>query len=477
VTEIRNLIGGAWTGQPEVERRNPADPTDVVSVAPRSSAEEVDDAVAAAVEAQGEWAARTSVSRGAILMDAADLLRAKASDVARDLTREEGKTLGEASGEVRRAIDVLRFFGSAGWRSGGDSLPSATPDTSVHTRAEPLGVVGLITPWNFPIAIPAWKLAPALASGNCVVIKPAELTPVSLGHLAQALVDAGLPPGVLNIVNGRGSTVGEAIVSHRDVAGVSFTGSTQVGTAIRGALERRGARVQLEMGGKNAYLVVDDADAARAAANVAAGAFGLTGQACTATSRVYVTPGIRDEFLRHLRKAAESITVGNGLEPGVDMGPVVSRQQLLQDRAALSEAVAAGLDTGGVEPAEDDGGLLFPPVVVSEVAHEHRLAREEIFGPIVTVIDVRSYDEGVAKVNDSAYGLSAGLATTSLSLAHDFAARARAGVVKVNRPTTGLDLNVPFGGVGSSSTNTFREQGERAVDFYTWSKSVYIGHD
>jgi aldehyde dehydrogenase (NAD+) len=222
--------------------------------------------------------------------------------------------------------------------------------------------------------------------------------------------------------------------------------------------------------------VVDDADAARAAANVAAGAFGLTGQACTATSRVYVTPGIRDELLRHLRKAAEQLTVGNGLDAGVDMGPVVSRQQLLQDRTALAEAVAAGLDTGGIEP-DDDEGLLFPPVVVSEVAHEHRLAREEIFGPIVTVIDVGSYDEGVAKVNDSRYGLSAGLATTSLAKAHDFAARARAGVVKVNRPTTGLDLNVPFGGVGSSSTNTFREQGERAVDFYTWSKSVYIGHE
>lgn len=477
MTEIRNLIGGAWTGEPEVERRNPADPTDVVSVAPRSSAQEVDDAVAAAVEAQHAWASRTSVSRGMILMDAADLLRARASDVARDLTREEGKTLAEATGEVRRAIDVLRFFGSSGWRSPGESLPSATPDTSVHTRAEPLGVVGLITPWNFPIAIPTWKLAPALVSGNCVVIKPAELTPVSLWHLARALVDAGLPAGVLNVVNGRGSTVGEAIVRHRDVAGVSFTGSTQVGTAIRGTLEERAARVQLEMGGKNAYLVVDDADAARAAANVAAGAFGLTGQACTATSRVYVTPGIRDELLRHLRKAAEQLTVGNGLDAGVDMGPVVSRQQLLQDRNALSEAVAAGLDTGGVEPGDDDERLLFPPVVVSEVAHEHRLAREEIFGPIVTVIDVGSYDEGVAKVNDSRYGLSAGLATTSLSKAHDFAARARAGVVKVNRPTTGLDLNVPFGGVGSSSTNTFREQGERAVDFYTWSKSVYIGHE
>jgi aldehyde dehydrogenase (NAD+) len=477
VTAVRNLIGGSWTGDPVVERRNPADPADVVSVAPRSSAQEVDDAVAAAAEAQSGWASRTTDSRGPVHKQAADLERAKASEVARDLTREEGKTLAEASGEVRRAVDVLRFFGSGGWRSGGESLPSATPDTSVSTRAEPLGVVGLITPWNFPIAIPAWKLAPALLSGNCVVIKPAELTPVSVGHLARALMDAGLPPGVLNVVNGRGSDVGEAIVNHADVAAVSFTGSTQGGSGIRRALDARGARVQLEMGGKNAYLVVDDADPARAAANVAAGAFGLTGQACTATSRVYVTPGVRDEFLRHLRKAAESLTVGNGLQPGVDMGAVVSQQQLLQDRAALSEAVAAGLDTGGVQAHEGDGSLLFPPVVVSEVAHDHRLAREEIFGPIVTVIDVASYDEGVARVNDSRYGLSAGLATTSLSRAHDFAARARVGVVKVNRPTTGLDLNVPFGGVGSSSTNTFREQGARAVDFYTWSKSVYIGHE
>jgi len=477
VTEIRNLIAGAWTGDPELERRSPADDSDVVSVAPRSSAQVVDEAVAAARSAQTEWAARTPIGRGAVLMDAADLLRARAADVARDLTREEGKTLAEATGEVRRAIDVLRFFGSGAWRQGGQSLPSATPDTTVLTRAEPLGVVGLITPWNFPIAIPAWKLAPALMSGNCVVIKPAELTPLSLWHLARVLVDAGLPAGVLNVVNGRGSVVGDAIVNHTDVAAVSFTGSTQVGSGIRSALDARGARVQLEMGGKNAYLVVDDADPSRAAAVVAAGAFGLTGQACTATSRVYVTPGVRDEFLRLLRKAAESLTVGDGLNSGVDMGPVVSHQQYAQDREALAEALASGLDTGSARVEDGEKGLFFPPVVVSGVSHEHRLAREEIFGPMVTVIEVGDYDEGLAKVNDSPYGLSAGLATTSLATAHDFAARARVGVVKVNRPTTGLDLNVPFGGVGSSSTNTFREQGERAVDFYTWSKSVYIGHE
>lgn len=475
--QISNLIGGAWTGEPELERRNPADGNDVVFVAPRSTGRDVDDAVAAAKQAQTAWAARPPAARGAVLMDAAELLRARLPQVARDLTREEGKTLAEATGEVRRAIDVLRFFGSSGWRPTGELLPSATPATTVQTHAEPLGVVGLITPWNFPIAIPAWKLAPALVSGNGVVIKPAELTAASVTHLAQALLDAGLPEGVLNVVNGRGSVVGDAIARHADVAALSFTGSTAVGQQLRQVLDRRGARVQLEMGGKNAYLVVDDADPERAAASLALGAFGLTGQACTATSRVYVTPGIRDQLVEQLRKRAEAIVVGNGLDSGVDMGAVVSGDQLAQDRAALREAEAAGFDTGTVGGRDVGESQLFPPVVLTGVPHEHRLAREEIFGPVVAVIDVADYDEGVARVNDSTYGLTAGIATTSLGTAYDFAARARAGVVKVNRPTTGLDLNVPFGGVGSSSTNTFREQGERATDFYTWSKSVYIGHD
>ncbi|MGH3358204.1 MAG: aldehyde dehydrogenase family protein, partial [Nocardioidaceae bacterium] len=362
MTLIQNLIAGERSGEAQYERRNPADPSEVVATAPSSGAAEVDAAVAAAADAQAAWAAKSSVARGAVLLDAADLLRRRHADIARDLTREEGKTLAEATGEVRRAIDILRFFGAAGWHSGGDTLPSAMPDTSVYTRAEPLGVVGLITPWNFPIAIPAWKMAPALISGNAVVIKPAELTPVSVGHLSQALMDAGLPAGVLNVVHGKGSVVGDAMVRHREVAGVSFTGSTAVGNGIRDLLDERRARVQLEMGGKNAYLVLDDADPDRAAGVVAAGGFGLTGQACTATSRVYVTPGVRDAFLKALRERAATLSVGDGLTDGVTMGPVVSEDQLDKDVSAVRAAAAAGYDTGDVaEPS----GQRFSPVVVS----------------------------------------------------------------------------------------------------------------
>ena len=471
---IQNLIAGESVGDAQYERRNPAAPNEIVATTPSSTATDVDAAVEAAVDAQAAWAAKTPVARGAVLLDAADVLRQRHESVARDLTREEGKTLAEAKGEVRRAIDVLRFFGAAGWRSAGETLPSSMPDTTVYTRAEPLGAVGLITPWNFPIAIPAWKMAPALISGNTVVIKPAELTPISVGHLAGALVEAGLPPGVLNVVHGPGSVVGDALVRHRDVAGVSFTGSTAVGNTIRDVLDARRARVQLEMGGKNAYLVLDDADPEKAAGVVAAGGFGLTGQACTATSRVYVTPGVRDAFIKALREKAASTRVGDGLADGTTMGPVVSEDQLAKDVAAIEQAREAGYDLGEItEPS----GLHFSPAVVSGVEHKSALARDEVFGPVIAVVDVDDYEQGVEYVNDSPYGLTGGVCTNDLAIAYDFAARAQVGVVKVNRPTAGLDLNVPFGGVRDSSTNTFREQGARAVDFYTWNKSVYVGHD
>jgi aldehyde dehydrogenase (NAD+) len=471
----QNLIAGAWTGDPVTTRHNPANPAEVVAVSPSSTARDVTDAVAAAARAQRGWAAMTPVQRGTVLLDAADLLRQRQAEVAEDLVREEGKTRTEAMGEVRRAIDVLRFFGAGGWRPTGETLPSVVPDTAVFTRSEPLGVVGLITPWNFPIAIPAWKMAPALVAGNAVVIKPAELTPLSVDHLARALVDAGLPDGVLNVVHGSGSVVGDALVRHPDVAAVSFTGSTGVGQAIRRILDERGARAQLEMGGKNAYLVLDDADAESAAATVAAGAFGLTGQACTATSRVYVTPGIRDQFVKALRENAGGVRPGDGLDPETTMGPVVSEAQLAKDLEAVQRAVEAGYDLGG-EPRDPQGQFLRP-VVASGVDHDSPLARDEVFGPVLAVVDVADYEEGLARVNDSTYGLTAGICTRDLGTAYDFAARAQVGVVKVNRPTTGLDLNVPFGGVRDSSSNTFREQGARAVEFYTWSKSVYVGHD
>lgn len=475
VVEIRNLIGGRWTGNPTTERRNPARPDDVVAVTTDSDADTVDAAIGAAQTAQPSWAAMPPACRGSILMDAAEILRQRHREVACDLVREEGKTIAEATGEVRRAIDVLRYFGAEGWRLGGDVLPSAVPNTMAYTRREPLGVVGLVTPWNFPIAIPAWKAAPALVSGNAVVLKPAEITPVSAHHLAGALVDAGLPAGVLNVVHGKGSVVGEALVADRRVAGVSFTGSSNVGEHIRQVVGGRRGRVQLEMGGKNALVVLDDTDVELAAAAAAAGGFGLTGQACTATSRVICTPAVLDTFVEALQKRADQYRPGDGFDDGVLMGPVVSDEQFAADVSAVAQARAEGATvvTGG----ETLGGLLLTPTVLTDVRPDQTAAREEIFGPIVAVLPAEDLDAAIELVNDSRYGLAAGICTRDLAAAQHFAAHVQAGVVKVNRPTAGLDLNVPFGGVKDSSTNTFREQGHTAVEFYTWSKSVYLGWD
>ncbi|WP_116953482.1 aldehyde dehydrogenase family protein [Jiangella endophytica] len=473
--QIRQLVAGTWTGEPATERRNPADPGDLVSVTASGDAGLVDEAVAAAAAAQPAWAALPGPARGRVLTGAGELLSARLEEAARDLTREEGKTLAEARGEVQRAADVLRFFGGEGWRSAGDVYPSSVPSTLTYTRKEPVGVVAAITPWNFPIAIPAWKIAPALVAGNAVVLKPAGLTTVSTWHLARALVDAGLPSGVLNLVHGSGALLGDALVSHRDVAAVTFTGSTAVGLAIQAGAAARRARVQTEMGGKNALVVLDDADPAVAARIAAAGGFALTGQACTATSRVVCTPGIAEAFTAALVEEARRYTPGDGLADGVLMGPVVSEAQLATDRSYLRIAEEDG---GEVLAGRDAGdGLFQPPAVVTGVRPDHRIAREEVFGPVVSVLPATDLDEAIDIVNGVDYGLTAGLVSNDLRAVHRFVERAQAGVVKINRPTSGLDLNVPFGGVKDSSTNTYREQGAAAVDFFTWVKSVYVGHD
>jgi acyl-CoA reductase-like NAD-dependent aldehyde dehydrogenase len=471
----RHLINGEWLGAADTERFNPARPGELAALSPSGTAAEVDADITAAAAAQPGWAALPAPSRGAILMAAGNLLLDRQTAIAEDLVREEGKTLAEAKGEVKRASDVLRFFGSLGWAATGEVLPSGLPDTTITTRREALGVVGLITPWNFPIAIPAWKSAPALISGNAIVIKPAELTPLSATHLARALQDAGLPAGVFNVVHGKGRVVGDALARDPRVAGLSFTGSTAVGLGLQEILNARRARVQLEMGGKNGVLVLDDADPRKAAQVVAAGAFGLTGQACTATSRVYVTPGIRAEFLAALTEEAAGYTAGDGLD-AARMGAVVSPQQFKQDQAAVRSAVERGATLlCGTYDGDPAGALFFPATVLTELPSDDVAVTEEIFGPVVAVLEVADYEAGLAAINDSRYGLTAGICTDSLAFATDFAARAQAGVIKVNRPTAGLDLNVPFGGVKDSSTNTFREQGKSALDFFTWGKTVYTG--
>lgn len=475
VTEVQNYVGGSWDGTPEVERRNPADTHDVVALSVSSPASVVADAVHVAGDAQPRWSATPSPARGRVLLDAAQILESRVSTVAEDLVREEGKTLAEASGEVRRAIDVLRYFGAQGWSQSGEVIPSGFPQTMVYTRREPLGVVGVVTPWNFPIAIPAWKIAPALMAGNAVVWKPAELTSLTASHLVRALSDAGLPPGALNLVLGRGSVVGEALVSDGNVAAVSFTGSTDVGLHLYDVASRRRARVQLEMGGKNAVVVLADADIERAAEVGAVGAFGLTGQACTATSRIYCTHAVLDEYVAALVARSQDYKPGDGRLEGVRMGPVVSKAQAESIASAVGRAKGEGAEV--VCGAGEPDGLFYSPTVITGVTATSDIVRNEVFGPVVTVIGISGLEEGIASVNDSRYGLSAGICTRDLSKAQEFAARAQAGVVKVNRPTTGLDLNAPFGGVKDSSTNTYREQGPTAMDFYTWVKTVYLGHD
>jgi aldehyde dehydrogenase (NAD+) len=470
---IRHWIGGRSTGEPVRERRNPARPDDVVAIAPTGDATAVDDAVTAASAAQQDWADTPAPGRGQILLDAAQALHQRADVVARDLVREEGKTLAEATGEVRRAIDTLRFQGGQGWRAIGEHLPSATPRTFVLTTRQALGVVALITPWNFPIAIPTWKAAPALIAGNAVVLKPSELTPVCANHLAEVLAEGGLPDGVFNVVHGDGAGVGGPLVAHRDVAGVSFTGSVETGGSVAAAANARGARVQLEMGGKNPLIVLDDADITLAAQIAASGGFGLTGQACTATSRVLTTPGAHASLLEALVERASSFTAGDGLVEGTRMGPVVSSAQAERVQSYLDSAREQGARVA-TPPAPMDG-LLCPPTVLRDVRPEHRVAREEIFGPVISVIEVPNADAAVRVANELPFGLAAGVVTRDLERAYDFARRVEAGVVKINRPTSGLDLNVPFGGVKGSSSNTYREQGGQASDFYSWLKTVYVG--
>jgi len=468
---LQHVIGGDGFGAGDRERRNPANAGDVVSRFPAGGTADVHRAVGVAADAFAAWASTPAPERGAILIKAAAILESRLAEVARDLTREEGKTLGESTGEVRRAVDILRYYGGEGWRLSGEMVPASTRNQILYTRREPVGVVAVITPWNFPIAIPTWKIAPALVSGNTVVFKPASITPLTAHHLVRALLDAGLPKGVLNLVYGSGSEVGDALVGNDAVAAVSFTGSTSVGKGIHDIASRRMARVQLEMGGKNPFIVAEDASVDEAAALAAVGGWGLTGQACTATSRVIAVGRVLEPLIEALKREAASRAPGDGLAPDAKMGPVVSESQLATDLSYL--------DIGRKEAELVSGGrvldgLFLEPALFVAVKPQHRIAREEIFGPIIGIIAVTDLDEAIAVANDSEYGLSASISTNNMAAAHYFIERIEAGVVKVNQPTTGLELNMPFGGSKNSSTGTFREQGRTAVDFYTRSKSVYL---
>lgn len=468
----QHLIGGEWLGDADGERRNPASLDEVVSSFPAGSLDLLDQAISAAVLAAGQWAATSAPTRGEILSATADALSSRVDEAALLLCREEGKTLSEARDEVGRSIRMFRFYAGETWRFGGQVLPSMTPRTHLYTYREPLGVVGVITPWNFPIAIPVWKIAPALAAGNTVVFKPASAVPGIATLLAQCFVKAGLPDGVLNLVYGPGELIGEQLTRDQRVDGISFTGSTEVGTQVNTSGAARMARVQLELGGKNAMVALPDADPSIVAALTAQSAFGVTGQACTAASRLIVLEENRDLVLDTLAEYTRSITVGDGSAEGIGMGPVVSASQLDSNEKHLARAVRDGarLLTGG-----NSRGLFMEPTILTDVNPKFEIAQEEVFGPILSVITVATLDDAVAVANGTKFGLVAGIITDDLSAALHFVDRSKTGVVKVNRTTTGTDLNAPYGGIKGSSNDAYREQGITAFEFYTRVKTAYIG--
>ncbi|MGW0019500.1 aldehyde dehydrogenase family protein [Rhodococcus sp. NPDC003382] len=471
-----NHIDGSWVPAASgavFERRNPADDTDLIGTFPDSDAIDVRNAVDALDKAAPEWAATPPERRAAILEAAAEHLVSQAGTLVEELIREEGKTRAEASMEVSRTPLNLRFYAGEALRATGTTFP-APGSTTVYTVREPIGVVGAITPWNFPLNIPSRKLGPALAAGNTVLFKPSEITPLMGQRLVEALLAGGLPPGAIALVHGDGRA-GTAVAGDERVAAVTFTGSTEVGRAIHRSIGPD-RRVQLEMGGKNPVVVLADADLDAAAALIVKGAFGLSGQACTGTSRVVAVDEIHDALLEKVVARAEALTVGAGSAPGVSMGPLASRGQLDKFLAyvAIGTDEGARLVCGGTR-CGDETGFFVRPTVFADTTPGMRLLTDEIFGPVLAFQRASSFDDALALANDTAFGLSASIVTNSLSDAHRFVAGSRTGLVKVNQPTTGMAGNAPFGGYKQSSTQTFKEQaGPTLMQFYQSEKTVYL---
>jgi aldehyde dehydrogenase (NAD+) len=479
----QNFIDGEWvdaTSGKTFQNQNPADTREVVASYPLSGQPDTAAAVAAAQQSFAGWSGMTSIARGRVLSKASQILESRKGELAELLTREEGKTLAEATGEVQRACDIFRFFGGLSYTIGGQTIPHDLPNNLLFTRREPLGIVGLITPWNFPIAIPAWKLAPALVSGNSVVLKPASQAPAMSMELAKALAEAGLPKGVFNVVTGEGRAVGGELATNANVAALSFTGSYKVGSQIYQQLAQRMARAQMEMGGKNPTIVLADADLDLAARLVAIAGFGLTGQACTATSRVIVEKSVAESFTQKLVEKAKAVVVGNGLKQGVTMGPAVNEPEFQGnfDYIEIAKNEGGKLVHGGnrLSDGELAHGYFMEPTIIANITPDMRLAREEVFGPVIAIIAVENFDEAIAVANSVDVGLSASIVTRDLKKAMLYSERIQAGVVKINQISTGLALQAPFGGVKKSSTDSFKEQGAGALDFYTRIKTVYLDY-
>lgn len=472
---FQNFIAGEWVAGHDATRNvNPSNTNDVVGEYTRASAADTERAIAAAKAAFPAWARTTPQERHDILKRAGDEILARKDELGRLLSREEGKTLPEGVGEVVRAGQIFLFFAQEALRLAGDKIASVRPGVDVEITREPVGVVGIIAPWNFPIAIPAWKIAPALCYGNTVVFKPADLVPGSAHALSEIIVRAGIPSGVFNLVMGRGSVVGETLLKSRDVNAITFTGSVATGRKVAEACVGTMKKFQLEMGGKNPLVVLDDADLKTAVECTVNGAFFSTGQRCTASSRVIVTAGIHDRFVDAVAERMKGLVVDDALKAGTHIGPVVDQNQLDQDLSyvKIGQDEGARLVAGGEVLNRETPGFYMAPALFTECTNAMRISREEIFGPVASVIRAKDYDEALALANDTEFGLSAGICTSSLKYASHFKRNAEAGMVMVNLPTAGVDYHVPFGGSKGSSYGA-REQGRYAVEFYTTVKTAY----
>ncbi len=474
---FRNYINGEWVDGPTFENRNPANTDEVVGLFVKGSAADMETAVAAAEAAFPAWSNTPGPARGALLFKVADILDRKFEAIAADMTREEGKTLPEAKGEVRRAINIFRYFGSEGSRLPGHLVPSERDRVHMFAIRKPIGVVGLITPWNFPIAIPAWKLAPALVCGNTVVIKPASVSPLCAWRIVEACHEAGIPKGVVNFVAGSGATLGAAMVQAKGLKAISFTGSCAVGEWLHTEASKRRLRIQLEMGGKNPTIVLADCDFASAVENVVNAAMFSTGQKCTATSRAIVEDAIYDKFVAAVVERTKKLKVGNGMEAGIDIGPAVDADQLKTNLRYIEigkKECGAPLCGGNqLTGGAFDKGYFVEPTVFADVKEEHTLAQEEVFGPVLAIMRAKDFADCMRIANNIPFGLSASIQTSSLSRAFDFIYGMEAGLLTVNLPSAGVEYQLPFGGTKDSSFGP-KEQGPAAMDFYSDFKTIYL---
>lgn len=478
--KYRNYIGGEWrdsVSDKTIPNINPASTEEVLGLSPLSTREEAEGAVATAKAAARGWRDTPAPARGAYLMKMVSALRERQEELATVITREEGKAIRESRIEVGKAIDVFEYMAGAGRRLGGVTLPSAFNGNFSYTVRQPIGVVALITPWNFPVSIPAWKLAPALICGNTVVLKPASYVPGSAEILVQSIEAAEFPPGVVNLIYGSGREIGDVLVEHPDVAGVSFTGSNNIGARLFQQCALRGARAQCEMGGKNPAVILEDANLDLAVSAVVGGAFGATGQRCTAISRAIVVEEVADAFIEKVVERTADLEIGDGLDEATFIGPAVSQGQLksVLEYVEIGKKEGAKLLYGGERLTEEDyaRGYFLTPAIFDQATPEMRISQEEIFGPVLTVIRVKDFEEALAVANDVEFGLTSVIYTNDLARSMQFVNQVESGMTHVNAPFLGGEVHLPFGGTKASGTGP-REMGEAALDFYTELKAVYI---